>query len=434
MMSDVRHNAVPNSSHASPDNIEGAMWQLTIEDVQEGADGQLNQYPDRPGQPDCLYYLRTGVCGYGSKCKYNHPAHNEQITRFSGELPQRDGQPDCQFFLKTGMCKYGITCKYHHPRDKHDTRLVQLNVFGLPIREDEKQCAHYMKTGSCKYGVACKFNHPQPANPGSAFSVTGSSVYGYSGSMAPTSGLTVIGGSSSWPFSRFPYVSSPRMQGLPAYVPFVLAPSQGNMPVQQGWSTYMGSMNDISSTDMLVPSKIANSRHQEQPGSSMPLSLPERPDQPECQYYMKTGSCKYGTSCKYHHPKLKNQADMATIGPLGLPLRPGQPLCTFYTTYGSCKYGTTCKFDHPLVNYYGYSLQPFAAYSEPSALFPGQRSSKVTRTSAEDSSSKASKLPEQLAESETGGPRMKSGTHERGNPSANSSPSDTEPHPESPQN
>lgn len=83
-----------------------------------------------------------------------------------------------------------------------------------------------------------------------------------------------------------------------------------------------GSVNDISSTDMLVPSKIANSRHQEQPGSSMPLSLPERPDQPECQYYMKTGSCKYGTSCKYHHPKEKNQADMATIGPLGLPLRP----------------------------------------------------------------------------------------------------------------
>ncbi|RRT63178.1 hypothetical protein B296_00019177 [Ensete ventricosum] len=72
------------------------MWQLHIEDGQEEADGQLNQYPDRPGQPDCLYYLRTGVCGYGSKCKYNHPAHSEQITRFSGELPQRDGQPDCQ--------------------------------------------------------------------------------------------------------------------------------------------------------------------------------------------------------------------------------------------------------------------------------------------------------------------------------------------------
>ncbi|RRT63182.1 hypothetical protein B296_00019178 [Ensete ventricosum] len=89
-------------------------------------------------------------------------------------------------------------------------------------------------------------------------------------------------------------------------------------------------------------------------------------------------------------------------------IQKGQPLCTFYTTYGSCKYGTTCKFDHPLVGYYGYSLQPFAAYPDPSALLPGQRSSKVTRTSAEDSSSKASKLPEQLAESETRGPRMKS--------------------------
>ena len=23
--------------------------------------------------PDCAYYMRTGTCGYGSKCRYNHP-------------------------------------------------------------------------------------------------------------------------------------------------------------------------------------------------------------------------------------------------------------------------------------------------------------------------------------------------------------------------
>lgn len=30
-------------------------------------------YPQRPGQLDCAYYLRTGICGYGANCKFNHP-------------------------------------------------------------------------------------------------------------------------------------------------------------------------------------------------------------------------------------------------------------------------------------------------------------------------------------------------------------------------
>lgn len=51
------------------------MSRLNIEDEdgREGADGQPNPYPDRPGEPNCSFYLRTGLCSYGSKCKYNHP-------------------------------------------------------------------------------------------------------------------------------------------------------------------------------------------------------------------------------------------------------------------------------------------------------------------------------------------------------------------------
>lgn len=36
-----------------------------------GRGGEL--YPERPGMADCAYYMRTGTCGYGSKCRYNHP-------------------------------------------------------------------------------------------------------------------------------------------------------------------------------------------------------------------------------------------------------------------------------------------------------------------------------------------------------------------------
>lgn len=30
-------------------------------------------YPLRPGEPDCLFYLRTGSCRFATNCKFNHP-------------------------------------------------------------------------------------------------------------------------------------------------------------------------------------------------------------------------------------------------------------------------------------------------------------------------------------------------------------------------
>ena len=36
----------------------------------EEADARL---PERPGEADCGYYLRTGACGFGERCRYNHP-------------------------------------------------------------------------------------------------------------------------------------------------------------------------------------------------------------------------------------------------------------------------------------------------------------------------------------------------------------------------
>lgn len=52
-------------------------------------------------------------------------------------------------------------------------------------------------------------------------------------------------------------------------------------------------------------------------------SLPERPGQPECQHYMKTGECRFGPSCRYHHPpELIASKLNVVLSPVGLPLRP----------------------------------------------------------------------------------------------------------------
>ncbi|ONI08138.1 hypothetical protein PRUPE_5G158900 [Prunus persica] len=34
---------------------------------------QAEEFPERPGQPVCSYFLRTGDCKFKSNCKYHHP-------------------------------------------------------------------------------------------------------------------------------------------------------------------------------------------------------------------------------------------------------------------------------------------------------------------------------------------------------------------------
>ncbi|XP_057955439.1 zinc finger CCCH domain-containing protein 3-like isoform X2 [Malania oleifera] len=426
----AQNNAVSNPP--SSDTIQ--VWRLKTRDNQEGDVARSSPYPDRPGEPDCIYYLRTGLCGYGSNCRFNHPSSALQGAQSRGELPQRAGQPDCGYFLKTGTCKYGSTCKYHHPRDRHGAGPVSLNMLGLPIRQEEKPCPYYMRTGLCKFGAACKFHHPQPW-PGTVLPVAGTAALGVSGtSVAPSSGLPYVGGLSTWSFPRAPYLSGQRVQGPQAYMPVVYSPSQGILP-SHGWNTYVGNMSPISSAGVLGPSLVYNSRNQGDSGSvgqvhlmspSIP-NFPERPDQPECRYFMNTGSCKYGSDCKYHHPKERiAQLGANNMGPFGLPLRPGQPVCSYYNLYGLCKYGPTCKFDHPVAGYsYNYSLSLPSLSVLDSSLFSHQRNSPAANGS-EMAPSKSSKISEWIPK-----PEPSSRKHQKADtPHSETQPEETDPPPQ----
>lgn len=190
----------------------------------------------------------------------------------------------------------------------------------------------------------------------------------------------------------------------------------------------------------------------------MAVIFPERPDQPECQYYMKTGGCKYGSSCKYHHPKERNQVAACTIGPFGLPLRPvinfflfkilvfmllftvkylmvflvyvhvhltitkGEPACTFYAAYGSCKYGASCKFDHPYVVVF--------PLPDSSVMPPHQRVAKSTWMAADSSSCSFPIAPDEF-KSVRIGEMQGVDNNEHGSPCTQTSPTHTTPHSES---
>ncbi|KAK9819594.1 hypothetical protein WJX72_000115 [[Myrmecia] bisecta] len=64
-----------------------------------------------------------------------------------------------------------------------------------------------------------------------------------------------------------------------------------------------------------------------------------------CAFFLRTGTCAFGGSCRFHHPA--DELPELRFNQLGLPLREGEPVCEFYSKHGCCGFGKVCKFDHP---------------------------------------------------------------------------------------
>ncbi|XP_037495462.1 zinc finger CCCH domain-containing protein 37 [Jatropha curcas] len=294
-------------------------------------------YPQRPGEKDCAHYMLTRTCKFGDSCKFDHPVWVPEggipnwkevpLIAEMESLPERPREPDCPYFLKTKRCKYGLNCKFNHPKDK--LALFQggsedNDGFALPERPSEPTCAFYMKTGKCKFGATCKFHHPKDIQM----------QFGQETNNTVQIGSTVT------------------MEGT------------------------TGDFNVVKASISLTPALGHNSK-----------GLPIRLGEADCPFYLKTGSCKYGATCRYNHPDrnainppaaaishpiVANPAanlnigvinpaaslyqtidprlaqPMLGVGSIIYPQRPGQTECDFYMKTGECKFGERCKFHHPI--------------------------------------------------------------------------------------
>ena len=73
------------------------------------------------------------------------------------------------------------------------------------------------------------------------------------------------------------------------------------------------------------------------------LDFPKRPGKQPCDFFIKTGFCKFMETCCFDHPS--EFGVMLTV--MDLPYRPEQPVCAFYVKQNACKFGASCKFHHP---------------------------------------------------------------------------------------
>ncbi|KAG4378911.1 hypothetical protein GLYMA_17G126800v4 [Glycine max] len=271
--------------------------------------------------------------------------------------PLRPEAEDCAFYIKTGNCKFGFNCKFNHPirrksqavKEKAGEREETTERSGMTECKGERECPYYMRTGSCKFGANCKFNHPDPTAVGG---VGGDPASGYG-----NGGSISLQGVSQ---TSVPSWSSPRtLNESSPFVPMMLSPTQGVSTQSSDWNGYQASvylpernMHPPSTFVMNNPAIDTNvyMHHQKQ----MPVDeFPERPGEPECSYFLKTGDCKFKSNCKFNHPKNRvARLPPCNLSDKGLPLRPDQSVCSHYSRYGICKFGPACKFDHPI------NLQP----------------------------------------------------------------------------
>lgn len=292
---------------------------------------KIEEVPERHGQPECPHFMKTGYCKFKSACRYHHPISalraknqplkpfpmqenlwninaNPELEYFSSkvnvssyhhhqqfqvdEFPQRPGQPECSYFIKTGDCSFRSACRYHHPKNlpyklpisalnSENFRPIsytmqqnssksykapegenfsnkvevssylqqQLNADEFPERPGQPVCSYFMKTGFCKYRSACRYHHPKNLP------------------------------------SKLP-ITAPSSENL-AMKPF---PSQANLL----------QFNAASQGENLMKKIDISSQQQQQLQGN---EFPDRPGLPECSYFMKTGYCKFKSSCRYHHPK-----------------------------------------------------------------------------------------------------------------------------------
>ena len=94
-------------------------------------------FPQRPGEPECEYFVRTGFCRYGAQCRYDHPA-KYQVQRNSLGYPIRPSEPECEYFAKSGICKYGQSCRFSHPE-----RCVRQRGEGRPEQRRKKSSGRW---------------------------------------------------------------------------------------------------------------------------------------------------------------------------------------------------------------------------------------------------------------------------------------------------
>ncbi|KAI3784661.1 hypothetical protein L1987_43764 [Smallanthus sonchifolius] len=157
---------------------------------------QLNifGFPKRLGKMNCSFYIRTGMCGYGAACRFNHPdpvmvLDPESMNSCKEAIESTQSYRSLPLITTSNFPFVHQNCVlsgYQAPKCKQKVEIAEdctlkrepcvLNDVGLPIRPGKKVCWNYENLGLCKFGRACAYDHPKKHS--STYGSTSASHYG----------------------------------------------------------------------------------------------------------------------------------------------------------------------------------------------------------------------------------------------------------------
>jgi len=159
------------------------------------------------------------------------------------------------------------------------TNDVRCNVVSNdPTKEN---CRDYLRTGRCKYGASCKYNHPPNVQSGG----------GMKAPVDPSEPLFPI--RYNEPFCQY-YMKHGTCK-------FGQACKFHHPPQVTGTSNGMNGNTVLLSIPLSRKEDGTQAIWKNGNDSNVQI-LPQRSDEPNCIYFLKNGRCKYGASCRYHHP------------------------------------------------------------------------------------------------------------------------------------
>ena len=231
----------------------------------------------------------------------------------------KQGEKECSYYLKTGQCKFGITCKFHHPQ------LVGISTpsarpFYQTVQSSSIPSPHQYRGPLTSYRIG-----RPPILPGSC-------APGAYGPLLLPPGVVPIPGWSTYSVCYngfyFDFLLNVTALLMVLCVHFTQAPVSPVLSPSAQPTAGVGSLYGISQLSSSAPGLVGPYPSFKSSGGpsingQKEINFPKRPGQPDCQYYLKTGDCKFGTSCRFNHPLawvIPNTK--CVLSPLGLPLRP----------------------------------------------------------------------------------------------------------------
>eukprot|EP00897_Mesotaenium_endlicherianum_P009560 jgi/Mesen1/8632/ME000050S08043 len=330
--------------------------------------------PERLGRSPCTYFLRTGHCGFGSLCKFDHPCRTLATSAEAGL--QMFGAP----VNLLPLCLHddvGVNGTHHHEvRQQQHQRQPQQ-------QQGRHSQARLMPSGNPTFIPTATRRGVSEAPMGSAGaplppatlprSSDAAKAIPFSAAIsAAQTVLSYVEDATSLRISHpgMPLPPQGGAYGTPAPLNckgFPLRPKEPDCPYYiKNAVCKFGAMckfnhpessSGAGSSGVTMPGEVALSRRPSEladmwmatpPSSDLHPHFPLRPGQPACPYYLKTGTCKFGMGCRFHHPLQRTGSLPAVeLTHAGLPRREGQLCCPYYMKTGACGYGSGCKFNHP---------------------------------------------------------------------------------------